>query len=217
MKRIPILIIIVLLGAIGGFVFFPGYQSGPTVRDEEPGMATLGGQAERPDPATTVDLGPELTPAPPAYQILEATNLKGAVSQFRFRVEIPAEWNTEAIGAIEAINIYDPDASGSTNLEKSQIFVRYFTANSFLTLSTVTIFEQESLTVANRPAVRYLIEKKPSAASFPNQPTWRNEKHTVTDVRESDSNPSVFYVIAKHPDLNQEIFERFLATLEVGP
>lgn len=151
----------------------------------------------------------------PTTKTLKAAEIKNAHSDFKFSGTIPAGWQAEAVTAIDSINLYDPEVSGESNLEKSQIFIRKFTANSFLTLSTVIIHKREELTVNDRPAVRYDIEKKSGVADFPNQPFWRSKRHIVTDVRVSDSNPSVFYVIAQRPDLDDKIYQQFLDSLQV--
>lgn len=148
--------------------------------------------------------------------LIRAQDIPGAASQFTFAAEMPQRWQAEAIAGIEAISLYDPTLPGNDNLEKSQIFIRHFTANDFLTLASVTIHARTPRTIAGRPAVRYDITKKPSVANFPNQPLWRNQRHIVTDIRVSDSNPSVFYVIAKRPNLAPGIYEHFLNTLTVN-
>ncbi len=152
----------------------------------------------------------------PTTKRLVAGSISGVADEFRWSAEVPAGWEAEAVPAIEAINLYDPAVSGDSNLEKAQLFIRHFEANSFLTLSTVDILQRDETTVAGRPAVRYEIEKQVGVANFPNQPSWRSQRHTVTDVRVSDANPSVFYVIAKRPDLDQAVYDQFLASFTVG-
>ncbi len=144
-----------------------------------------------------------------------ASDLPGAAPAFTFLAVMPASWQAEVIPASEAVNFFDPEGEGENNLEKSQIFMRHFSGNDFLTLATVTIRSRESLTIKKRPAVRYVIAKKPEVPDFPNQPSWRNEQHMVTDIRVADTNPSVFYVIAKRPDLDARIYQRFLENLAV--
>lgn len=146
---------------------------------------------------------------------IKAQDISGAAAVFTFSAEMPSRWQAEAVAAAEAINLYDSDASGSTHLEKSQIFIRNFKANSFLTLGTVTIHAREDTTINGRPAVRYDIEKKPAVAQFASQPSWRSERHIVTDVRVSDANPSVFYVIGKRPDLDEAVYRSFLESFKV--
>ncbi|USN53174.1 MAG: M23 family metallopeptidase [Candidatus Nomurabacteria bacterium] len=151
----------------------------------------------------------------PSTKVLLAQELSDSSADFQFSAEIPPTWQAEAVKEIAALNIYDPAAAGENTLAQSQIFLRSFTANDFLTLSTVTIHSREELTVVGRPAVRYDIEKKAGVGNFPAQPAWRNQRHMVTDVRVSDDSPSVFYVIAKHPDLDQSVYDRFLESLVV--
>ena len=132
---------------------------------------------------------------------------------FDFTAEIPAEWQAEYISEIEAINIFDPALEAESNLEKSQIFIRYFNASQFLTLSTVTIHSQTESTINNRPAVTYDIEKKSGVPNFAYQPAWRSQRHFVTDIRSSDDSPTTFYVFARNPDLSQNIFDSFLKSV----
>ena len=161
---------------------------------------------------------PETTeePEPAMLKDFITEDLEGAPSVFSFAAKIPGGWQVNVISEIASINFLDPSAEGASNLEKSQIFIRSFEANTFLTLTTVNILERTETTIAGRPAVRYVIEKKPTAANFPNQPVWRNTKHVVTDVRVSDTNPSVFYVIAKNPSLSEEVYQDFLSSLKLN-
>lgn len=141
--------------------------------------------------------------------------LSGADPRFALRVTLPAPWRAEALPSIQAINLYDPAAPGATTLEQSQIFLRYFVADRFLTLQTVDILERTELVYHESPAVRYRIRKKSGVADFPSQPPWRNLEHEVTDVRvDPQTSPSTFYVIARNPTLPAGVFEQFLRDLE---
>lgn len=131
---------------------------------------------------------------------------------FRFGGVIPRGWRVEYVPSIESLNIYDPTAGDRAGLS-SQIFIRKFTASRFLTLSTVTIHSREETLLNGRDAVRYEIEKKSGVAPFPDQPPWRSERHRLIDVRFSKQSPSVFYVIAFRPSLEQQIEDTFLDSL----
>lgn len=126
---------------------------------------------------------------------------------------LPSTWKVEYIKTIEAINIFNPNLPGTT-LEQSQIFIRYFSANKFLTLSTVNILQREELTILGHSAVKYEIKKKDGVANFANQPIWRNQQHIVVDIRSTDNNPTTFYVFAKNPNLPEETFNTFLNSLQ---
>ncbi|MBI4032246.1 M23 family metallopeptidase [Candidatus Berkelbacteria bacterium] len=151
----------------------------------------------------------------PTFARLYASQIADVAAPFTFSLEIPTGWQAEAVREIEAISIYDPGAAGDSNLEKSQLFIRHFEANAFLTLQTVTIHDRDETTVDGRPAVRYEIEKKSGVTDFPSQPSWRNQRHIVTDVRVTDDNPSTFYVIAKRPDLADTTYQQLLDSLKV--
>lgn len=144
----------------------------------------------------------------------KSSELENIDSNFNFQAEIPNNWQAEYIPDSQAINFYNPEASDKSNLDKSQIFVKYFNASSFLTLSTVTIYSREELTINNRPAMRYDIEKKSGVVNFPAQPLWRNERHFVTDIRSTDDSPTTFYVFGRRPDLDEGIFNNFLQSIK---
>lgn len=133
---------------------------------------------------------------------------------FRFSAVLPAAWKIEYREDVDSLNLYDPTAPETSTLDQSQIFIRKFEANIFLTLSTVTIHEQEETFVAGHPAVRYQITKKDGVADFPGQPAWRNQTHRLVDIRYRTSNPSLFYVVAYRPDLSPEIFDAVVASFE---
>lgn len=149
-----------------------------------------------------------------SYSRLTAASVAGADSAHRWSAEVPVGWKAEAVAGSQAINLYDPVAPGSDNLAKSQVFVRYFRGNGFLTLSTVTVHERSETKVAGRPAVRYVIEKKASVLDFLDQPKWRSGRHEVTDVRSTEESPTVFYVVAKRPELSDEIYAHLLETFQ---
>lgn len=172
-----------------------------------------------PDLQPAENAGPTDQIPPPereSTKTIHTNEILNIASVFDFSTEIPASWEVEAIPAIEAINIYDPALPGENNLERSEIFIRHFSGSQFLTLSTVTIHKQTNASVSGRPAVEYDIEKKSTIANFPSQPSWRNTRHITTDVRVSDTSPSVFYVFAARPKGNADAYARFLATLRVN-
>lgn len=132
---------------------------------------------------------------------------------FNFSASLPSGWVAESVAGSQAINLYNSGAAGDSSLEKSQIFIRFFQSSEFLTLSTVTIKSRAESTINGRPAVTYVIEKKSGVADFPSQPSWRNLEHRVTDIRSSDTSPTVFYVFAKAPGLDQKTFDAFLQSI----
>jgi len=135
---------------------------------------------------------------------------------YDFSAVLPVSWEVEVVSDIDALNIYDPELPGESTLEKSQLFLRTFEASQFLTLSTVTIHAREETTISGMPAVSYDIEKKPEVARFSFQPSWRNERHTVTDVRLSGQSPSVFIVIAQRPDLSLATVDAILESMALS-
>jgi len=126
---------------------------------------------------------------------------------YRFSGILPEQWQVMYIPEIEAIDIKD------ANLQ-SQIFIRNFVANDFLTLSTVDITDRIEKTVKTHTAIEYEITKKPEAPNFPSAaPIWRNTTHRSIDVRFTNRNPSAFYTIAYNPSLDREIYDAFIDSL----
>lgn len=205
MNRLHIVLIasIVIIASLASYFYFRFDGSRPLITPS-------------PSPTVSVTLSPSPLTSKSKTQSIKASDIGNADADYAFTATVPASWKVEAVTAIDSINFYDPVTTGDTTLEKSQVFVRKFSANQFLTLSTVTIHDRRELTIANRPAVRYDIQKKADVANFPNQPSWRNERHVVTDVRVSDANPSVFYVIAKRPDLDEATYQQILDSLALG-
>ncbi len=132
---------------------------------------------------------------------------------FRFTADIPVSWEVEFVPEILALSIFDPMTEAETTREQSQIFIRSFEANAFLTLSTVNILSREAVMVGSHDAVHYEIEKKAGVAPFQHQPSWRSGRHWLVDVRLTAANPSVFYVFASRPSLDPAMFENFLQSL----
>ncbi len=132
--------------------------------------------------------------------------------EFLFSAEIPNEFEAEYIPQLKAINIYNPNLQGN-NTEKSQIYISFFKANRFLTLSTVEITQQDKVVVKGRDAILYEITKKPEVPDFAGQPSWRNLKHKAIDVRFTKNNPSLFYSSAYNPNFSEELFNNFINSL----
>ncbi len=134
---------------------------------------------------------------------------------FGIQFAIPAGWDVEYIPSIKALNLYTLAGEGSAR-ERSQILMRYFDAKDFLTLSTVTIYEQTDLKIGtqNYTARRYDIQKKSGIAPFADQPAWRNQRHIVTDFR-GKTGQTRYYVIAANPTLDQNTYEALLASMTI--
>lgn len=129
---------------------------------------------------------------------------------FRFSAALPENTDVEYVPEIEAINIYGPVMAASSPRALSQIFIRHFSANDFLKLSTVDILKREPTEVNGHSALRYEIKKKEGVPPFPNQPSWRNGTHKLIDIRFEKKNPSEFYVFAYNPNFSEGEFEKFI-------
>lgn len=134
---------------------------------------------------------------------------------FNIEFMIPEGMEVEYVPSIQALNIFTFEGEGTAR-ERSQMFIRYFDASDFQTLSTVTVHSTENLTVGDGyTARRYDIEKRANVADFAEQPDWRNERHVVTDVR-GEEGRTRYYVIAANPALDQKIYEAVLDSLVIN-
>ena len=134
---------------------------------------------------------------------------------FNIIFTIPEGMEVEYVPSIESLNVYNVAGEGTAR-ERSQIFIRYFDANDFLTLNTVTIHSTEDLTIGagDYTARRYDIEKNAGVADFRDQPQWRNKRHIVTDLRAS-SGFTRYFVVAGHPEMDADIYESVLDSIEI--
>lgn len=134
---------------------------------------------------------------------------------FPLDFELPVDWDIEWVPSLEAWNLYDTRGAGTAR-ERSQIFIRYFDASDFLTLQTVTIHSATDTTVGDEEytARRYDIEKNPDAAAFKDQPSWRNERHIVTDFR-GEKGFTRYFVVAANPELDTKVYERVLRSMHI--
>lgn len=134
-------------------------------------------------------------------------------SEFLFSAKVPKELKVEYIPQLRAINIYNSNMVGISNIEKSQIYITFFRANRFLTLNTVEITQQDKMYINGKDAILYEITKKEAVPNFTGQPLWRNVKHKAIDIRHFEANPSYFYSFAKNPDVSQKVFDDVINSL----
>lgn len=142
-----------------------------------------------------------------------ATDLGGDIFHLEFTV--PAGMEVEYIPSLQALNIFTLDGEGMAQ-DRSEMLIRYFDADRFLTLSTVTVHSTTDLQVGDEGyiAKRYDIEKKVGIADFPDQPDWRNARHIVTDFTAAEGYGR-YYVVAANPNLATAIYEEFLASIKI--
>ncbi len=132
---------------------------------------------------------------------------------FRFSAVLPGNLRVEYVPEIESINIYDTNSSEDEIIDKSQIFIRYFRASSFLSLNTVDILSRQETSVNGHEAVAYEIRKKEGIADFAFQPFWRNQQHKLIDIRFSSHSPTLFYVFSYNPEMSEKQFKDFIDSL----
>ncbi|MFC1663323.1 M23 family metallopeptidase [Patescibacteria group bacterium] len=206
-KTLIIVIIAVIL--IGGVIWYVSSNKQATNDVAPPTTTSDQGQASANTSIENTNTKSEES-VTAAFSTAQVTGLDSNIS---FTADIPTDWMAEAVSGSQALNIYDPDTADDTTLEKSQIFIKYFSASSFLTLTTVDIKSRTESTINGRPVVTYIIEKKAGVAEFPAQPSWRNIEHRVTDIRSTDDSPTIFYVFGKAPEVSDEVFADFLNSI----
>ena len=142
-----------------------------------------------------------------------STELGGEVFPLEFDVE--SNWEVEYVESIESLNIYSLNGEGSS-LDRSKIFIRYFDASEFLTLSTVIKHSIEDVVVGKGDYVakEYDIEKKEDEEDFTDQPAWRNERHTAVDFR-GEEGETRYFSVGFNPELDEEVYMAFLRSLRI--
>lgn len=135
---------------------------------------------------------------------------------FKIQFSIPDGWEVEYVPSIKSLNLFTLFGNGTAR-ERSQIFIRYFDASEFLTLQTVKIHSAEEVNVGvdNYVGRRYDIEKKSGIPPFPDQPSWRNARHIVTDFRDK-LGFTRYYVIAANPELDPVTYKLFLSLIRAN-
>lgn len=131
-------------------------------------------------------------------------------SAFLFSGELPDSFEITYVPSTNAVVVSDPSLEG----EQSVVYITKFTSDRFLTLNTVDIYQQSPMRIKGRDAVFYDIQKKDGVPDFPGQPSWRNARHFALDIRVSEDSPSVFYPIAYARDFPEDMFWRFVNSLE---
>lgn len=130
--------------------------------------------------------------------------------------QIPPGLEVEYVPSLKSLNLFTLSGEGSAR-ERSQIFIRYFDASQFLTLSTVTIHSVEDNFIGAKDytARIYDIEKKSGVPNFSEQPLWRNTRHIVTDFVKGEGF-NRYYVVASNPDLDPDTYHHLLQTIEIN-
>lgn len=134
---------------------------------------------------------------------------------FKLQFTIPAGWEAEYIPSRKALNLFSLRGEGTAR-DRSQIYISFFDATRFLTLTTVNVLSTQDLKVGkeNYVAKRYEIEKKADVSAFADQPGWRNSKHFVTDFRDKDGQTR-YYAFAKNPSLDENTYQQVLASINI--
>lgn len=142
-------------------------------------------------------------------------NFEAGGDIFKIKFTIPEGFAVEYIPSLKALNLFTLSGSGIAR-SRSQIFIRYFDAEDFLTLGTVKINQTRDLTIGTKlyTARQYDIEKKPEIKDFPDQPEWRSKRHIVTDFRDKGGFTR-YYVVAANPELDKDIYESVLASMTI--
>ena len=152
----------------------------------------------------------EINKTESAVKLLDFSKIN---EEFSFSAEIPKELEVEYIPQLKAINIYTPTLQGDDNIEKSQLYISFFKASKFLTLSTVDITKQDKMIIKGYEAILYEITKKDGVPNFLGQPNWRNFKHQALDIRLTKDSPSYFYSFAYTPDLEEKVFNDIIDSI----
>lgn len=207
-RATAIVVTLVLIG-VGVFMLF-NQNSATTIEDQSVNTVNDTSLVNTGINTSPVNRSSELEK--PVYNPVEFSTYGDDI--FRFSANVSQEWKVAYVPATEAINIYDPNSPESSPLEQSLIFIRYFEASDFLTLSTVDILSRKSTEVSGHAAVEYEIQKKAGVPNFVDQPAWRSGRHSLIDIRLAPSGKTYFYVFAYNPNFPKEQFDAFISSLK---
>lgn len=135
---------------------------------------------------------------------------------FSFNVSIPKTWRAEYVPAAKAINLYDSQVGGNSNLDRSMIFITYYSAETFTAPLNMDIKSQSEATISKLAVKTYIIQKNSDRKKFAGQPAWLDLEHRITDIRTTDAKPTIFYSLAIAPGLSDAQFSTFLASLAMA-
>ncbi len=135
---------------------------------------------------------------------------------FPLTLSIPKGWEAEYIPSRKALNLFSLSGT-DTARSRSQMYISFFDADQFQTLTTVNVLSTKDLQVGQGAYTtkRYEIEKKANVATFSDQPSWRNIKHIVTDLRAKDGQTR-YFAFAKNPDLDESTYQQVLASIKLN-
>lgn len=168
-------------------------------------------------PTLTTPVSENKITNPTLPQLTKSVDFSKINPEFLFSAKIPKEFEAEYVDSLKAINVYNPILPGNSNIDKSQIYITFFQASKFLTLSTVVITRQDKLTINGHQAIFYEITKRKEFPDFFGQPSWRNSTHQALDVRLSQNNPTHFYSLAYNPSLLKNTIDDIVASLVFYP
>lgn len=135
---------------------------------------------------------------------------------FSFNVSIPKTWRAEYVPAAKAINLYDSQAGGKSNLERSMIFITYYSAEEFTAPLNMDIKSQSEATINKLATKTYIVQKNSDRKKIVGQPAWLDLEHRITDIRTTDAKPTIFYSLAIAPGLSDAQLSTFLASLSMA-
>ncbi|HCE86747.1 MAG TPA: hypothetical protein DEP08_03060, partial [Candidatus Jacksonbacteria bacterium] len=131
-KRVPVFIFLFVMTAI-----LTGCQHEKSAVNTPP-IIEVPNQSTTSTPTTALpDLQPEQPPIVAEKKVYTTVDFSEYNSDYQFKAIIPPNYQVEYVNVIESINIYDPQAEGGVPRDQPQIFIRKFSASTFLTLNTV--------------------------------------------------------------------------------
>ena len=198
MKKAVIIVVAILV------VIFIVFQKSEDITNEE---AIINGGADQSTEGSDVKENA-------GYETISISSVRGISRVFDFNVAVLENWAIKVADRGREVNFYDPGIEGEDAIEKSQIFLYEFVANDFQAPDNISVLSRKDEKFGGQETVTYVLSPQ-EGASFPGQPSWREEIHKITNIRLQEENPSRFYVFAKNPDLSEAEFRRFLNSLEL--
>lgn len=136
---------------------------------------------------------------------------------YLFSAKIPKTWRGEMTKKDEGINVFNPDSIETNSIDKSQIYVGAKQALDFSDPVGFNVLSSRDLKINEQSAKEYQVTLKNQPTASANQPSWRVQNHSVTVVKVPVGRTFWFYSFVKRPDLPDEVFQKFLKSLNFKP
>ena len=135
---------------------------------------------------------------------------------FPLRFVYPEEWEMEYIPSLRAINLFVKQGASSTR-DRARIIIRVHASSEASSVPrgrNVVTSEQLVLGKGKYAARKNTLESIDKKVLAAEEPKWLSQTHQLTEIRPKESRKP-FYSVAVHPDVDRNIVNVMLSSLEI--